>query len=436
MSVVLIFIRPIQRIWDLMSIISMIGFLIVNCRFLLKYMVSRKDKIAEFYVINGITFLIYGVASVVAYYFCGHLLYSMVYAHFRVFEVFNIKTLYSIYMSNVLVIVTMFVFGVLARRHMEFAMRVMGVADEVDTSELEKYYSGTEAVQNNQSIQVMSVEEMSENIINEIKEAQEAQKKTLEYAPDELWHNLERGDGSEIEYKTPDDPEDDYDEHDEVAANAENLHEAYSSDKLWEDIYDGQDKIENYDDEDDLPIQPEQTTAKVGIAESIKWHLKSLNKLMNIRNDYRRNEIMLRDINTRTRQGSNTHSLYDADNLWDGKFYQGTDESRVPERVIDFDETPGRIENNEELDQYDSERLWDVRANDTIEVDGDKDNENHDDPNETYDVDSLWQSEFSRGREKAYFDEMGEEIVETTQNPNEDYDVDSLWSKDIKQGRG
>ena len=32
--------------------------------------------------------------------------------------------------------------------------------------------------------------------------------------------------------------------------------------------------------------------------------------------------------------------------------------------------------------------------------------------------------------------DKAEEIMETTQNPNEDYDVDSLWSKDIKQGRG
>ena len=434
LGVVLIFIRPDKSIWNLMTLISMAGFLVVNCRFILKYMVSREQKVIEFYIINGITFLIYGVASVIAYHYCGYLVYSIVYAHFRVFEVFHAKTLNSIYLSNVLIIVTMLMFRIFARRHMEFTKKLMFVDDSVDTSELEKYYTDSEAVQNNQTINIMSLEEMNENIINEIREAHEAQQEKLDKIPDELWRRFERGDGSEIEFKTPDDPDDDYDENDRVAANNINPNEAYSTDNLWDDnIYGGKEKIEDYDDVDPLPA-PIIKDNKTEIKNEILWHLKSFGKLINIRRNYRHNELMMRDMNAVTHSRKNMHSNYDSENLWDSNIYQGTDESNIPKKVMDFEDASGPS-GDSRLENYDSDRLWDINERKKTDGDNEENKDIHVNPNEDYDADSLWQTGFKQGADEITSEELRKDMSAGMINPNEDYDTDSLWSKDIKQGR-
>ena len=441
MCVIMIFIKPNQRIWDLMSIICMASFLAVNCRFLLKYIVSRGGRKTEFFVINGITFLAYAGASILAYYFFGYLMFSLVFTNLRVFEIFHIKTLYSIYASNVLIMVVMLVFRFVAYRHMEFMTRVLGVESAPDVTELEKYYTESEAVQNNQSVNIMTVEEMNDAIISEIEEAHKTHLEKLDTIPDKLWSDFKRGDGSEIEYKTPDDPEDDFDENDRVAANNINPHEAYDASELWEnEIYNGKEKLEQFEDDDEVIAPPpvEKRSRLKEKKEEIQWYLKSFNKLISIRHNYQRNEVMLRDIRSRARGEVNVNNSYDSETLWNREFYQGGNETAIPEKVLDFDETPENVEIDSQLENYESEKLWDINSKEIVdEYENEETNpESVMNPNEDYDADSLWSTGLKQGRGEVEFSENADFQVESNQNPNEDYDPDSLWNPNLKQGRG
>lgn len=436
LSVLLIFIKPNQRIWDIMSIISMIGFLIVNCRFLLKYIVSRGERKIEFFVINGLTFFIYAAVSILAYYYFGYLLYSLVFSELRVFEIFHLRTLRSIYASNALIIFVMLVFRFAAYRHLDFMTRVLVVDSAPEATELEKYYTESEAVQNNHSVNVMTVEEMNDNIISEIEEAHKKRLENLEEIPDELWRDFKRGDGSEIEYKVPENPEDDYDENDRVAANNVNPHEAYEADSLWEnEIYKGKEKVEQFDDEVIPPPPPVKRNRLRETKEEIKWHLRSFNKLVSIKHNYQRNELMLRDIRANVRGGVNVHNSYDPETLWNSGFYQGDDKEAIPEKVLDFDDTPEKAESDPGLEDYESDRLWDIDAKDVKDDDDEINVGVQMNPNEDYDADSLWNAGIRQGSGEIEFAENADFSIETNQNPNEDYDSDSLWNPDLKQGK-
>ena len=338
LGVVLIFLNPNKRIWTIINFVTLIAFGFINFRFLLKYIAGRNNK-KEYYILNSIVYLIYVAASLVMYKSGGYLVYSMIFANMRGLEAFGMKTFHSILICDAITLISMFILGKYAYKHIKFVRKIMRMngADAI-----EMVYEDSVPTQNSEEIKTLSVEEMEKEIERDMQEAVEVVRRKLEESQDDPEHTKAfKGNNEEIQFVTPENPDNDIDETDHVEENAETLNKnsAYDSDSLWEkSIYRDGEPITSYDDEyEPVPETEDITSAgdriKVGmqqVGDTIKGvmrhHIRSATRIAVVKRKNRLGDEGFDeaeyDERTESRPVTDLED-YDSDSLWSNDLYQG-----------------------------------------------------------------------------------------------------------------
>ena len=399
-SVLLVFVNVQQKTWDLVTILSFVGFSLINFHFLLKYIAGRNNK-TEFFILNSIVYGIYCAASIAIFQLriSGFMIYSLMFANLRVFEIFGWKTIQSIYVSNIIIIVSMVLFGIYAYNHTQFIRKLMKI-NGVDDIEIE--YEEYVPTQNDQEVEILTIDDVDRNMLDEVTEYEEAVKKSIESIDD---YESIKGQGETVFYVEPENPDNDIDEADYVAENAEQINKnaAYDSDSLWEDhIYektaDGK-PIRDYTEEEQEEAAKEPEIEKLGIAESVYLefmsHLRSVTKKARVKINYYQNENTMAHEDEQQEQQNEEEMKYDADTLWEDDFYQGSSSDNIAEHTDEIDDDDIAQQDQQWLEDYDENSLWDI--------DGDYFEDDEDDQevymNDDYDPDSLWSKDFKQGRD-------------------------------------
>ena len=358
-GVVLIFLNPNKNIWTIVNFITLILFALINFRFLLKYIAGRDNK-WEFYILNGIVYIIYVAASILAFKFAGYLVYSMIFANLRGLEAFGMKTFQSILICDAITLVSMFILGRYAYSHTDFIKKLirMNGADAIEMTYRE--YAPT---QNSEEVRTLSVEEMEKEIEKDMKEAAEVVKQQA--AEEDERVNAVKGNNEAVRFVTPENPDDDIDETDFVEANTEiiNKNVGYDSDSLWEkDIYKDGAPITDYEDEYESAPAPEDMPS-IGdrIKGTMRHHIRSVTRTVVVRRKNRLVEVGFDESDYDERElarAAQTHNdSYDSESLWEAKMYQGQSEENVPEYGEDFDDI-AETRKETGLEDYDGDNLW------------------------------------------------------------------------------
>lgn len=409
LGVVLIFINPNKNIWTIINFVTLIGFALINFRFLLKYVAGRRSK-KEFYILNSIVYLIYFAVSILTYKFqlVGFIVYSMIFANLRGLEAFGLKTFHSILICDGITLVSLFILGRYAYSHMDLVWKLlkMNGADAVEI-----FYDEAVPTQNNEEIRTLSIEEMDREIEKEIKEDAEFIKQQQE----KLWEGNEhkkafKGNNEEVEFVIPENPDNDIDETDYVEENAEiiNRNAAYDSDSLWEnDIYNGKEPITHYDDEYESAQKPEDRSS-VGdrLKGMLRHHIRSATRIAVVKRNNRRTEAGFAEDDYDEKDFNEAewkpNEAYDYDSLWESKMYQGQSAEKISKPDEDFDDADEKPEKTG-LEGYDYDNLWNPISRDRILKDSDvieEENTATETGLEDYDSDSLWSTEVYQGRKK------------------------------------
>ena len=273
-GIFLILINPNQRVWDICVICSLVAFLAVNSLSLYKYMRDR-PSIKEFWVVNGLVYFFFAGVSTVMYMamrnVVGALFYSILFSSLRFFEILvnfrffgfigSITTIESIIATNALILGILFIaciicFAVLKKQRQK--------AIENGVNAVEMTPEAVVPTQNDKTVSEMSVDSVIRNMDKEIIEAQNERQKQLDEQPEGLWNDkIVKGHGEKIEYYDPETPDDDFDASEVVAANSEaiGLGGNYTSEELWDDIYNGKEKVVEFSEEDSFPPPPQRGTA-------------------------------------------------------------------------------------------------------------------------------------------------------------------------------
>ncbi len=397
----LVFINPTPRIMSVMSFLSYVAFVVVNWNFWMKFKKQRTRK-KEYFVINGIAYTVYAVISLLVFEFTGEFLYSIIFSNLRAFEPFGLHTGYSLVACHTVMYILMIACEIYSRNYYKKLLEKLAEngADEIEMDP----WGNLKPMKNDETVEILSVEEMHEEMIKEQTEAVEALQEMEEEEDVPLWEGMYKGRGERILFKDPDDPEYDIDRGDFIAG--EDMSEAledYSADSLWNtDIYRGRTRdgvpVDDYDDEpEDIP-------------DFFEVH------------DY---------------EGSEDEPLWSAD------MYKGRDSKDVVAGdETDFDDTPN-------FSNYDEDTLWSAGMykgrGEGIEA-CDEELEDRREwvelPNENskYDSDSLWDEDFYKAieerkkrEEEEKEKEKGTEKIDAFRSLY-DYDPDRLWD-DIKQGK-
>lgn len=381
-SVVIIFLAPSERSWMVLSVFSFFATAAASWYFWLDFVVMR-GSVKEFYMVNGTAQALYIGASIGGYYFLGYLVYSMTFAGLRGLEGFGMKTIESVVIMNIVYVLLMVVCERWARRHTEKIREILKKNNTADKVEMEDKSKELVPTLQNKKVEMLSVEEMTAQIQKDEQEIIDAARKAAESEPEELWNdNISKGHGEEIQRVDYSVEGSDIDENDHVGVN-ENAD--YGADSLWNrEIYNGNEPITDYGDENDAPIRTEDAE------DEPLWDkefYESRGKAAKLDELYAEEEATPapREID------------YDADSLWNSDFYRGTDKSDIPEKVLDLNDEPEKTAESEDAD----ERLWGniYRGTDETPI-GDVEEEAPVNPNEDYDADSLWSSDMHIGKEK------------------------------------
>ncbi len=411
LGVVILFMNPHENAWALMNMLALVGFAIINFRFLIKYIAGRKNR-KEYYILNGIVYTIYFATSIIAYYTTGYLVYSVLFANLRSLEIFGLKTIESILVCDGIVAAFVIVFGQYAYRHMEFINRLVK-KNGADAVEMEDRRESLMPMQNSRTVETLTIEEMDKAVQAEMNEAREAMEREIEGMDDAEWEsNITKGSGEDVIFSTPEDPDNDIDDTDYVEDNRRKVNEnaAYSSGSLWDtEMYDGRERVENpeeaYKNEGLDPDAAELPNGFISYWYRFERHVRRFVRSFFIFAKYRQNEEAMREADERNNrtEGDGSNEAYDFDTLWEQNMYQGGETEKVPERVMDFEDEVGtRTETG--LENYDGDNLWDIVRSDR-HLNLDDAIEEEDTATETgledYDVDSLWNTNIVQGRENT-----------------------------------
>lgn len=403
-SVMIILFNPNEKSWAVMKFVSFVVTAYVNWRFWLKY-AAMKSGPKEFYLMNGLTYLLYFASSVIGYYTLGYFVYSMTYANLRVFEMFGMKTLQSVLCSNgimVLILVCCERFS-----HIRFNQFLEWISKNgSDTIEMEDILTDDTPMQQDKVIESLSIEEIAENMVHEENEAIEAKKRALEMMPEGVFdeENMTKGHGEKVEYTETVNLDNDLTEGDfnpaSVAQQEYEENMQYSGDSLWSShIYAGRTAdgkpITEYDEEDmreafrQMPESDDTADDNGSLWDEGIYQGRRAGAGINIPNP---------DDDTADDRKIN----YDADALWESNFYQGRNQDSIPKKTLDFDDNVFEIPA--------------ANAND-------------------YASDDLWDSvSQGKGKKVRRLEAEEEEDVTTNANMSADYDADSLWDN-VYQGR-
>lgn len=405
LGVVLIFLNPNKNIWTIINFITLIGFAFINFRFLLKYIAGRDNK-KEFYILNSIVYIIYVAVSILAFKFGGYVVYSMIFANLRGLEAFGMKTIHSILICDVITLLSIFILGKYAYSHIEFVKKLvkMNGADAVEI-----VYEEAVPMQHSEEINTLSVEEMEKEIEKDMEEAAELIRWQQENLSDGDYTKAFKGNNEDIQFVTPENPDDDVDETDYVEKNAEilNRNSAYDSDSLWEkDIYKGNEPITSYDDEYEPVPSPENTLSmRDRFKGMMRHHIRSVTRIGVVKIKNRLGEAAFVDdeYNNQniTEYAPENDEAYD-DSLWESRMYQGKSKENVPQYSEDFDDS-AEVRTETGLENYDGDNLWDMIAHGRILSDSDAIAEEDiaaESELENYNADSLWNDDIYQGRIK------------------------------------
>lgn len=392
-SVMVVFVRPSDQAWDVMILFAFILSTLAYIYFWMDYAAER-ESVKEFYIVNGSILGVYIAVSILGYYIFGDLVYSLSYANLRVLEFFfkDIKTFYSIIATDVFMILLMIVCERYSRHNIE-KIKTIFRKNATDKVEMEDTGANVVPTKENREVEILTVEQMEEQIISDENEYADIRRKAAESVPENMWNDdFTKGKGESFERIDYSSVDSDLDEHDyHPDSEFENKNKDYSSDALWnKEIYrgrtEGDKPITDFGDEDDKP-------AEINVDDNFDdeplW-----SKDMYRGNDKERVNFNYDNEEDEYRNAANENIPYESGSLWDNQFYKGRDQQNKPERVIDLSDEV-TMEQETDNEGYSSDRLWDnIRQGDGL------------------------------------INETDEEI-----NPNQDYDSDSLWSRDIYQGR-
>ncbi len=384
-SVIIIFLAPSERSWSVLSAFCFVVTMAVNWYFWLDFAVER-ESVKEFYIINGIVQAIYIAASIVGYFFLGYLVYSMTFAYLRVFEIFDMKTIQSVLLTDGVTVLIMIVCERWSRGHIDKIREVLK-KNGADKIEMEDKSENVVPTKRDQVIETLSVEEMAEQVEKDEEERLEIAKKIAESEPEDLWSDdISKGHGESIERVDYSEEGTDTDEHDFVPGSEENENADYSADSLWNsEIYKGRTDdgkpVADFEDEmsDAMPEEPDD-----GPLWSEEFY-KERDRSEALENIYEEEEAT----------AAPEDIPYDADSLWNSDFYLGNNKDDIPERMLDLDDEPDGSLNEEAESAYEPDALWDELR---IGTEENAEEEEPVNPNEEYDSDSLWDKDMYRGK--------------------------------------
>lgn len=478
---------PNSKAWKVFQFMSFFSFAAFNCYFWVRFAVARRSK-REFYMINGVIYIVYAIVSTVAFKYSEDvLLCSMVFATLRGFEGFGSSTMTSIRTTHIIMFCLMILCEIAAsiyvhiRSELEAEKAAALKGEREEMGEIPEEY--VPPTQKNREVKFLSIEEIGAHMQLDELEGKNAALEISENMPTGIVdEGFRKGNGEKIVFVTPNNIDNDLDENDVLPSNKEtNAYEMYSSDSLWnESIYQGRTAdnkpILNYDNDDEV----------------VEWHDSTetiedepldndFEKLITEQPELIEEEFI--DSYAAYEPYDNEEIPYTADDLWKKGFYQGRNKNAAVEKKEYLEnEEPLFIEDSEDYDE--PVELWDnitrqgksVKVIEDIEEIAEEFAEEIDeiwqepemeDPDYDYDSDNLWgditqggksvkniteteleqQSDFEdydsdnlwdsvvQGDGILNQDEWIDTVLENDANPYEDYDSDSLWSADIHQGR-
>lgn len=392
-GLIILIINPERQMMQFMQIIAFVVFAVMNWMFWVKYKKNRVGRF-EFYLMNGITYALYIVISFLALSASDAYMYTIMFSCMRAFEAFSeaVTTRASLICGHIVILILMVICENIS--HKKYIKLTSDLPDNtVDTDNAEAEY--VEAYKANEKVTFLSVDEVNMEFEREIEEASAIINETE--SKDETLSDI-----LAVTDNIPYDPDNDIDDDDytsEAYARREMAETAnYSSESLWnEDIYRNRQRIEDYDDEDDMPEYEEDDDEGLwdvsmyrGRGESIESHSED------------DNEYLFEDV--------------DDERLWNSEMYKGKGEAVVAgEDIEDFD-----IGDDE---YYDYNYLVDD------EEDSEEDfiyHEEYDLEEETYGTGYYEHEEFQDAQFLDEYDEEGDDY-DYINVDLEDYDSDSLW---------
>lgn len=395
-GLILVFIRPNNRIMSIMCFLSFLAFAICNWVFWMRY-ARQRTKRREFFIINGIAYMLYAVISYLMYEFSGPLTYSILFSNLRAFESFGMLTPYSLVVSHIVVGSLMVICQMYSRKYYTRLLERLAEngADEIEMDP----WGHLVPEQEGKKVKILSVEEMHRQMEEERLEAAEILQEEIDSASDSLWDKgMTKGRGESFDTVEYENIDADLSDGDFVAGvGTERDIDNYDTDKLWEEhIYKGRTvgdaPVENYDDEpEDMPDffavnhyegEENETLWSEDMHQGKKDTFETVDITEEEEDDEREPQFI----------------YYDGEGLWNNDMYQGhgksltrPDEEKQAKR--EFVEIP--TENS----KYDSDNLWD----------------------------NITQG---RGRKAEIQEE--EKPAEVNLNTMSDYDADNLWDNPVQ----
>lgn len=409
---------PNSRSWKIFQFGSFLIFYLLNCFFWIRFKLARRKRF-EYYWVNCSIYAIYAVLTYIAFRFSDDVIFcSLTFAPLRGFEGFKLKTKASIFLIHKIVAVSI----VLCDLGTDIFLKIYSLLHPPEKEDMVSMPSETAVpIQHDKKVEFLSVEEMDSYILREQAEQEKAAKKAAETMPDGVLSNkFSKGSGEDVVFAVPDNPENDFDENDDVPQNhSANDSLMYSPDSLWnKSIYDGRTKdgkpILDYA-EDDLKPDFSKDETDIGLI------------YPQMQTDVPENDSV-----AEASADKNANMPYSPERLWDDSFRKGRKITAANEPTDISDESSEDMQetDNPEND-FDSSHLWgnitQGKNGDTAETVSDEDNDIL-----NYDADNLW-GNITKGSKPH--GNLPDYAPDTDINPYDQYDSDSLWSTEIYQGK-
>lgn len=357
LGLIIVYINPSGRIMAAMKFVSFIAFCVVNWFFWMRYAKQRTRRY-EFYIMNGLTYLIYAGISVAIFLlpFTGKLIYSVFFSNLRAFEIFGLSTKRSLMYTHIVMLGMMIICEIFSRIYYKALLKKLAEngADEIEM----EMWKDKVPHKKDGNVRFLSVEEMSREMEKEHIEAWELLKNQATEEYDGICDvNMTKGRGQEVFKVELEDPDNDIDKGDFIPdARTQNANSAYGADSLWnKEIYKNRTEngipIEDYGEEaEELPsffdVPEDSQQSEYDVDNGTLWNA-------DMRQGRGGSKVKSKPkIDDETVTSILDNTPYDADNLWSKSFYKGRGEKDTAE-----DKTDEYSLND--FEAYDSDSLWD-----------------------------------------------------------------------------
>ncbi len=306
-GLVTVIITPKERVMMVMEALSLMAFSCLNALFWVRYVKHRSAR-KEFYVMNGIVYLLYIVLSALSYMSKDAYLYSILFSNLRGLELFGFGTVSSMIISHIILIITMIVCEMVARVYYKYVARKTA-ENQAEAAEIKPEH--TQPEQGHELVKFLTIDEINDEIEREVAEAKQVIEDASVRDTDKNWDmEMVQGEDGDIIETTPFDPDNDIDSDDYVSEEyaRQEMQDTmnYSTDSLWnQDIYKGNEPVYDYDDEEYSMEMFEEDTSFWG---------EDTFEIEQSKMEYEDEDD--------EEFGTNAFGEYDADNLW-GNIKQG-----------------------------------------------------------------------------------------------------------------